>query len=223
MQGNCTTLEKEVAGLGFGGCLLHLLRLGSISSLSVVQARNKPNRLDRCWMGPPPRISRGSRGWLGVGCAHCMRKATVQGFVLSCDRMCVLPLSHKLGPKLSHTMPLTVCDVFFVFLIEIFGVFLVSPPFVFVVRLSFGSSRTARKKTVGLKMAVFLPVFENREEQKNPAEWQKSRNNVKLILFFPDLSWCTILMPRPEPLGHAAVSTDRHNKRKSSKFRRKSS
>lgn len=34
-------LEKEIAGVGFGGCLLHLLRLGSISSLSVVQVREK--------------------------------------------------------------------------------------------------------------------------------------------------------------------------------------
>eukprot|EP00752_Nemacystus_decipiens_P011208 g9960.t1 len=36
--GICSMLEKEIAGAGFGGCLLHLLRLGSISSLSVVQA-----------------------------------------------------------------------------------------------------------------------------------------------------------------------------------------
>ena len=42
LQENCNNmLEKEIAGLGFGGCLLHLLRLGSISSLSVVQVREK--------------------------------------------------------------------------------------------------------------------------------------------------------------------------------------
>lgn len=32
-------MANEIAGLGFGGSLLHLLRLGSMSSLSVVQAR----------------------------------------------------------------------------------------------------------------------------------------------------------------------------------------
>lgn len=41
LQANCTILENEITGVGFGGCLLHLLRLGSISSLSVVQAREK--------------------------------------------------------------------------------------------------------------------------------------------------------------------------------------
>ncbi|CAM9280650.1 unnamed protein product [Scytosiphon promiscuus] len=35
---NGASLEREAAGLGFEGCLLHLLRLGSLSSLSVVQA-----------------------------------------------------------------------------------------------------------------------------------------------------------------------------------------
>ncbi|CAM9202113.1 unnamed protein product [Ectocarpus sp. 13 AM-2016] len=38
-QGICARLENEAAGLGFGGSLLHFLRLGSVSSLSVVQAR----------------------------------------------------------------------------------------------------------------------------------------------------------------------------------------
>lgn len=41
LQENCTMLQNEMAGVGFGGCLLHLLRLGSISSLSVVQVRQK--------------------------------------------------------------------------------------------------------------------------------------------------------------------------------------
>ncbi|CAM9606204.1 unnamed protein product [Ectocarpus sp. 4 AP-2014] len=35
----CARLENETAGLGFGGSLLHFIRLGSVSSLSVVQAR----------------------------------------------------------------------------------------------------------------------------------------------------------------------------------------
>ncbi|CAN0484836.1 unnamed protein product [Ectocarpus sp. 12 AP-2014] len=34
-QGTCARLESEAAGLGFGGSLLHFLRLGSVSSLSV--------------------------------------------------------------------------------------------------------------------------------------------------------------------------------------------
>ncbi|CBJ27998.1 hypothetical protein Esi_0089_0025 [Ectocarpus siliculosus] len=38
-EGICGRLESETAGLGFGGSLLHFLRLGSVSSLSVVQAR----------------------------------------------------------------------------------------------------------------------------------------------------------------------------------------
>ncbi|CAN0312219.1 unnamed protein product, partial [Ectocarpus sp. 8 AP-2014] len=38
-EGICARLESETAGLGFGGSLLHFLRLGSVSSLSVVQAR----------------------------------------------------------------------------------------------------------------------------------------------------------------------------------------
>ncbi|CAM9880264.1 unnamed protein product, partial [Ectocarpus fasciculatus] len=39
-QGRYDGLESETAGLGFGGSLLHFLRLGAVSSLSVVQARS---------------------------------------------------------------------------------------------------------------------------------------------------------------------------------------
>lgn len=37
-------LEKEISGVGFGGALLHLLRVGSISPLYVIQVQTMPRR-----------------------------------------------------------------------------------------------------------------------------------------------------------------------------------
>ena len=67
----------------------------------------------------------------------------------------VLPLSHKLG-CLNLYGRLTVCDPFFAFFVDFFGVFLVKTIYILQLVLE-PCGRTAAKKSGGPKMVVFRP------------------------------------------------------------------